>query len=67
MDDDGGVIGIPSGMGEAFQVVWDGHSSWYGRGIPSGYESSEVRRDSFIIPGIEESFSALTQNLAFFP
>ena len=31
------------------------------------YESSEVRRDSFIIPGIEEFFSALTQNLAFFP
>ena len=31
------------------------------------YESSEVRRDSFIIPGIEDFFSALTQNLAFFP
>ena len=32
-----------------------------------GYESSEVQRDLFIIPGIEEFFSALTQNLAFFP
>ena len=29
-------------------------------------QSSEVRRDSFIIPGIKEFFSALTQNLAFF-
>ena len=32
------------------------------------YESSEVRRvDSFITPGIEDSFSALTQNFAFLP
>ena len=31
------------------------------------YKSSEVRRDLFIIPGIEEFFSALMQNLAFFP
>ena len=35
--------------------------------LASCYESSEVGRDSFIIPGIEEFFSALTQNLAFFP
>jgi hypothetical protein len=31
------------------------------------YESSEVRRASFIIPEIEDSFSALTQNFDFFP
>jgi hypothetical protein len=41
----------------------------------SGQETNEMnftsplslRRDLFIIPGIEVSFSALTQNLAFFP
>ena len=31
------------------------------------YESSDVWRDSFIIPWIEEFFSALMQNLDFFP
>ena len=36
--------------------------------LTSSYESSEVRRvDLFITPGIEESFSALTQNFAFLP
>jgi hypothetical protein len=38
-----------------------------GSGVGSRYESSEVRKDLFIIPVIEGSFSALIQNFDFVP
>ena len=50
------------------EIRW--HNKWGGHhlDLSTDYESSEVRRvDSFITPGIEESFSALTQNFAFLP
>ena len=45
--------------GHSVDILWNHNNR--------NYKSFEVQRDSFIIPGMEEFFSALTQNLAFFP